>query len=285
MIISAKLPVFGASLAIAVMALSPVQAASRTAKRVSATASQDDAGASEQRSAVQKRAAGAVVPEKYAKSSEQKASEQKASEQPKSLAEALFGAGREGKPADQAALKSRRIKSGIIAVSEKGETRSAAVKPTIVTTTLVETASIGPETTPVAVIEKAADASAPAGSVRALIAQHAARNGIPPALADAVVRVESRYNAAARNGVNLGLTQISFATARSLGYAGGAAGLLDADTNLRYGMLYLAQAYRLSGGDTCRTVLKYQAGHRATSMTGAARAYCAKVKTTVATAN
>ena len=121
--------------------------------------------------------------------------------------------------------------------------------------------------------------------MRALIAQHAARNGIPPALADAVVRVESRYNSAARNGVNLGLTQISLSTARSLGYAGGAGGLLNADTNLQYGMLYLAQAYRLSGGDTCRTILKYQAGHRATSMTGAARAYCAKVKTTVATAN
>lgn len=280
MIISAKLPVFGASLAIAVIAFSPVQASSRTVKRVAATAGQDDAGSSEQRSAVQKRAAGAVVPEKSAN-----ASEPQASEQPKSLAEALFGAGKDGKPADQAALKARRIKAGIIAVSDKGETRSAAIKPAVVTTKLVETASIGPEPTPTVVIEKAADASAPAGSVRALIAQHAARNGIPPALADAVVRVESRYNAAARNGVNLGLTQISFATARSLGYAGGAAGLLDADTNLRYGMLYLAQAYRLSGGDTCRTVLKYQAGHRATSMTGAARAYCAKVKTTVATAN
>ncbi|GGH27531.1 hypothetical protein GCM10007036_36100 [Alsobacter metallidurans] len=280
MINSAKLPVFGASLAIAVMAFSPAQASSRTVKRVAATAGQDDAGASEQRSVGQKRAAGAVVPENSTK-----AAEHASAEQPKSLAEALFGAGKDGKPADQAALKERRIKAGIIAVSDKGETRAAAAKPTVVTAKLVETASIGPETTPSAVIEKAADASAPAGSVRALIAQHAARNGIPPALADAVVRVESRYNAAARNGVNLGLTQISFATARSLGYAGGAAGLLDADTNLRYGMLYLAQAYRLSGGDTCRTVLKYQAGHRATSMTGAARAYCAKVKTTVATAN
>lgn len=121
------------------------------------------------------------------------------------------------------------------------------------------------------------DASPAGGDVHALIAHHAAANGVPVALATAVVRVESRFNPRARNGVNVGLTQISTATARALGYQGGAQGLMDADTNLRFGIRYLAQAYRLAGGDTCRTVLKYQAGHRASTMTGAARAYCAKV--------
>ncbi|MBS7697901.1 MULTISPECIES: lytic transglycosylase domain-containing protein [unclassified Chelatococcus] len=122
------------------------------------------------------------------------------------------------------------------------------------------------------------DAGPAAGGVHSLIARHAAANGVPVDLATAVVRVESRFNPRARNGVNVGLTQISTATARGMGYQGPIQGLYDADTNLRYGIRYLAQAYRLAGGDTCRTVLKYQAGHRATSMTGAARAYCAKVK-------
>jgi soluble lytic murein transglycosylase-like protein len=117
-----------------------------------------------------------------------------------------------------------------------------------------------------------------AGRIRALIASHAAANGVPVELAAAVVRVESRFNPRARNGANVGLTQISTSTARAMGYRGSAAGLYDADTNLRYGIRYLAEAYRLAGGDTCRTVLKYQAGHRAVSMTGAARAYCAKVR-------
>lgn len=122
------------------------------------------------------------------------------------------------------------------------------------------------------------------GSMKSLIAQHAAENGLPYELADAVVRLESRYNAGARNGPNLGLTQINFRTAQSLGYRGDAAGLFDAETNLRYGLKYLAQAYKLAGGDTCGTILRYQFGHRTTTMTGASRVYCAKVKVLTAAA-
>lgn len=114
--------------------------------------------------------------------------------------------------------------------------------------------------------------------IRSLVARHAEINGIPVALADAVVRVESRYDPRARNGANIGLTQISLPTARSLGYAGAAAGLVDANTNLTYGVRYLAQAYRLADGDTCRTILKFQGGHRAVAMTTAARSYCTQVQ-------
>jgi|GEM_PF-1546495 len=117
-----------------------------------------------------------------------------------------------------------------------------------------------------------------AAKLRPLISRHAAENGIPFMLADAVVRIESRYNSAARNGPYMGLMQIHHRTARSLGYNGDASGLFDPDTNLRYGIKYLAMAYRLAGGDTCGTILRYQAGHRATSMTLAARSYCSKVK-------
>lgn len=123
--------------------------------------------------------------------------------------------------------------------------------------------------------------AAPAGSegLRALVARHAAANGVPFALADAVVRIESRYNPRAANAGNYGLMQIRHRTARGVGYSGSAAGLLDADTNARYAMKYLGQAYRLAGGDTCRTVMKYQSGHMATRMSGANRAYCGKVRT------
>ncbi len=124
--------------------------------------------------------------------------------------------------------------------------------------------------------------SVPRGPYGDLIARHAARHGIPPALAEAVVRVESRHNARARNGVNIGLTQISYATARRMGYAGGVEGLYDPDTNLAYGIRYLGDAYRLAGGDTCLTVLKYQAGHGAKRMTSASSRYCAKVRTHLA---
>jgi len=116
-----------------------------------------------------------------------------------------------------------------------------------------------------------------------LIARHAAANGIPFALADAVIRVESRYNPSARNGGAVGLMQIKPQTARGLGYRGGAAGLHNPETNVVYGIKYLAQAYRMSKGDTCATVMRYQSGHYARRMNGANRAYCAKVRTIVAT--
>jgi soluble lytic murein transglycosylase-like protein len=117
-----------------------------------------------------------------------------------------------------------------------------------------------------------------AAAMRPLIAKYAATHGVPVGLADAVVRVESRYNPHARNGANVGLTQINPLTARSLGYAGSAAGLMDPETNLNYGIKYLGGAYKLAGGDTCGAILRYQAGHRATRMTGAAQSYCSKVK-------
>src|SRR5689334_16336086 len=85
-----------------------------------------------------------------------------------------------------------------------------------------------------------------------------------------------------RRGGNVGLTQINVRTAQALGYKGDPAGLLDAETNLRYGLKYLAVAYRLAGGDTCGTVLRYQFGHRTTTMNNASRAYCAKVRVSVA---
>lgn len=126
--------------------------------------------------------------------------------------------------------------------------------------------------------------AAPAGSdgLKALVARHAAENGVPFALADAVVRIESRYNPRASNAGNYGLMQIRHQTARGMGYSGSAGGLLDAETNARYAMKYLAQAYRLAGGDTCKTVMKYQSGHMTTRMSGANRTYCAKVRTITA---
>lgn len=123
-----------------------------------------------------------------------------------------------------------------------------------------------------------------AKTLKPLIARYASQHDIPFELANAVIQLESRYNPSARNGPNVGLTQINVRTAQSLGYQGEAAGLMDAETNLRYGLKYLAQAYKLAGGDTCGTILRYQFGHRTQTMTSASRVYCAKVKVLTASA-
>lgn len=112
-----------------------------------------------------------------------------------------------------------------------------------------------------------------------IIARHAAEHGVPVALAHAVVRVESNYRANARGKAGeIGLMQIKPATARMMGYSGSVKGLYDPDTNIRYGMKYLAKAHQLGGGDTCGTILRYNAGHGAKRMNKISAAYCAKVK-------
>lgn len=125
---------------------------------------------------------------------------------------------------------------------------------------------------------------APSEGVRALIAHHAAANGVPFALADAVVRIESRYQPHVSNGGALGLMQIKPQTARGEGFSGSASALYNPSTNIAYGMKYLARAYRLSGGDTCGTVMRYQSGHAARGMNAANRAYCAKARAIMARA-
>jgi soluble lytic murein transglycosylase-like protein len=126
------------------------------------------------------------------------------------------------------------------------------------------------------------DAKARARQLRPVIERHAKENAIPVGLANAVIRIESNYNAKIVHAGNYGLMQIKLATARSLGFAGSAAALLDPDTNLRFGLRYLAGAYQQAEGDVCRTVMKYQSGHLAFRMTAANRIYCQKVKSLMA---
>lgn len=113
----------------------------------------------------------------------------------------------------------------------------------------------------------------------AIIAKHAQKHGIPVSLARAVVRIESNYrpNARGRAG-EIGLMQIKPSTARMMGYSGSAKGLYDPETNISWGMKYLAKAHQLGGGDTCGTILRYNAGHAAKRMNKVSAAYCAKVK-------
>lgn len=124
--------------------------------------------------------------------------------------------------------------------------------------------------------------AAPNEGLRALMERHARENGIPVNLVEAVARIESRFNPAARNGPYTGLMQIHPRTAAGIGYRGSREGLFDADTNLRYGVRYLAQAYRLAGGDTCGTIMRYQSGHGAKRINAANLAYCAKVRQHIA---
>lgn len=94
-----------------------------------------------------------------------------------------------------------------------------------------------------------------------LIRRHAAALQIPPDLLDHVVRVESGYNPAARNGPYYGLMQIHPDTARTMGYAGPPTGLLDPETNLRYAGAYLRGAWIVANGNRERAYDWYRRGY------------------------
>jgi soluble lytic murein transglycosylase-like protein len=96
----------------------------------------------------------------------------------------------------------------------------------------------------------------------ALVATHAQANGVPPALVHRVILRESRYqpHLVGRCGC-IGLMQIKLATARGLGYTGDAAGLRDPNTNLTYGIKYLAGAYRAAHGDQALAMHYYASGY------------------------
>ncbi len=117
----------------------------------------------------------------------------------------------------------------------------------------------------------------------AIVSRYAASYGVPVSLAHAVISVESNYrpNIVGSAG-EIGLMQIKPATARMLGYTGSVAGLYNPDTNIKYGIKYLAMAQDLGGGSTCGTILKYNAGHAAKRMNPVSSAYCAKVKVQMA---
>jgi soluble lytic murein transglycosylase-like protein len=123
----------------------------------------------------------------------------------------------------------------------------------------------------------------PRSRYRASIEKEAAKAGLSPEIAEAVMAVESGYNPGAIGGAGeIGLMQILPSTARMLGFAGTLADLAVAETNIHYGVTYLARAWRLAGGDLCTAVMKYRAGHGETRFSVLSVNYCLAVRSKLA---
>jgi soluble lytic murein transglycosylase-like protein len=97
--------------------------------------------------------------------------------------------------------------------------------------------------------------------LRALIDDYADGYDIPRSLMHRVVKRESNYNPAARNGPYYGLMQIHPQTASTMGFDGPPSGLLDAETNLKYAGKYLRGAWLVADGSEDRAVKWYSSGY------------------------
>lgn len=119
----------------------------------------------------------------------------------------------------------------------------------------------------------------------ALIKREAAQNGLPPDIADAVAAIESGYDPGAIGGAGeIGLMQVRPETAAMLGFKGNLAELARPDVNIHYGVTYLGEAWRLAGGDLCRALMKYRAGHGEEMMSALSMTYCGRARAHLAAA-
>ncbi len=122
--------------------------------------------------------------------------------------------------------------------------------------------------------------------IRKIIERETAKTNLPADVAEAVVFVESGYNSAViGNDGEIGLMQVRPETAAMLGFKGSEAELAEPDINIHYGVLYLSQAWRLAGGDLCRALMKYRAGHREDDMTPRSQVYCNRARNRLAAMN
>jgi hypothetical protein len=95
-----------------------------------------------------------------------------------------------------------------------------------------------------------------------MIAKHAHANLVPEALVHRLIVRESKYNPELiGHGGTIGLMQIKLATAKGVGYTGDAEGLRDPETNLTWGVKYLAGAYRAAAGDYDRAIRYFAGGY------------------------
>jgi soluble lytic murein transglycosylase-like protein len=101
----------------------------------------------------------------------------------------------------------------------------------------------------------------PANGLNERIAYYARVYDVPESLIHRSIVRESGYNPAARHGPFWGLMQIRLETARGMGYRGPARGLLDADTNLKYAVAYLANAFIVAGRSPERALALYASGY------------------------
>ncbi|MFF9553397.1 lytic transglycosylase domain-containing protein [Methylobacterium fujisawaense] len=116
-----------------------------------------------------------------------------------------------------------------------------------------------------------------------LIAREAAGTGLPLAVADAVARIESGYDPTVVGSVGeVGLMQVRPTTAAMLGFRGTVAELAAPEINVRYGVRYLAEAWRRADGDLCRALMKYRAGHGSEVISPLSQLYCARAQAILA---
>ncbi len=99
------------------------------------------------------------------------------------------------------------------------------------------------------------------GQVIALIKNMAPRYGVPTWFALRIAKIESGYNPSIRGSAGeYGVFQMKCATAKGIGFRGNCAQLLNASTNVQFGLKHLSLAVRMSHGNLKLAASKHNGG-------------------------
>ncbi len=99
------------------------------------------------------------------------------------------------------------------------------------------------------------------GNVVAMITSMAPRYGVPTWFALRIAKIESGYNPRARGAAGeYGVFQLKCATARGIGFRGNCGALLNASTNIQFGLKHLSLAVRSSRGNLKLAASKHNGG-------------------------
>ena len=97
--------------------------------------------------------------------------------------------------------------------------------------------------------------------VVSLIKDMAPRYGVPTWFALRIAKVESGYNPNTRGAAGeYGVYQMKCATAKGIGFSGNCSQLLNASTNIQYGLKHLQMAMKLSNGNLKMAASKHNGG-------------------------
>jgi soluble lytic murein transglycosylase-like protein len=99
------------------------------------------------------------------------------------------------------------------------------------------------------------------GPVIAMIKARAPSYGVPTWFALRIAQIESGYNPNARGAAGeYGVYQLKCATAKGLGFRGNCGALLNASTNVNYGLKHLSLAVRSARGNLRMAASKHNGG-------------------------
>jgi soluble lytic murein transglycosylase-like protein len=166
------------------------------------------------------------------------------------------------------------------AETEVAESQADAIKPD--TAKLATERAAAPPASPM-VSSIPIHAANPRALYRALIEREVRHTSLPADVAEAVMGVESGYNPAVIGADGeIGLMQVMPPTARMLGFTGSMADFAAPEVNVKYGVMYLAQAWAKAGGDLCTALMKYRAGHGETRFSQLSVDYCIRARARLA---